>query len=155
MTRLTPLIVLGALAIGVPSASATEPHIPPPLTSLKVCTMFPAQTVESVVGAHTLPSASYNSGSVTTASGYATCFYRFSPTKYLAIELYGPAKIYPTTVGTKVPQLGPTGRVQNAPPSILVYCVSHGYQVTLSDNRSAVSKAAIIKLAVYVTQHLP
>ena len=156
MAQLTNLIAaaLGVLAISLSTAEAGV-HTPPPLTALRLCTAFPAQVIMTTVGSRKLPRASYIPSSTTTASGYATCFYDFSTTKYVSIGLYGPAKVYPTTVGTRVPELSATGRVVNSPPEIIVYAISHGYQMTVAESRAAVTKSALIKLAVYVSQRLP
>lgn len=102
------------------TAAAAGVRTLPPLSAFGVCTTFLAQAVMTALGEHRLPQTAYTRSATMTATGYATCFYDFSSTKYVSIGLYGPAKVYPTKVRTRVPQLGVTARVAISRPEVIV-----------------------------------
>ena len=146
----TLLVVVPSSAAG---ASATKTA--PPLSSLQVCTTFPAQIVAQQLGKHTTPQASYYRSKATSATGYASCFYRFSKLSYVAVDLYGPAHPVAEVEGSKVTSLGPTGRRLLSPPDTLIYVLSHGYEISISGQSAYFSRSSLIALALYITHHLP
>ncbi|HXR21163.1 MAG TPA: hypothetical protein VN786_01280 [Acidimicrobiales bacterium] len=143
--------------VGLPAslAGAAATRTAPPLSSLQVCTTFTAQIVAKELGKHTTAQASYYPSKATSATGYASCFYRFSKLSYVAVDLYGPAHPTAEVEGSKVPSLGPTGRLQLSPPDTLIYVLSHGYEVSISGQTAYFSRSSLIALALYITHHLP
>jgi hypothetical protein len=138
-----------------PAAHAASTGTAPPMTSLQVCTTFPAQIVAQQLGKHTTPSAAYYPSKQTSAGSYATCFYRFSKLYTANVELYGPPRPVADLSGSKVPVLGPTGRLEISPPDTLVTVLSHGYEITIVGQTAFFSRSSLIALAVYVTRHVP
>jgi len=155
--KLPALALAVTLLVGVPVsiAGASATRTAPPLTSLQVCTTFTAQVVAQQLGKHTTPQASYYPSKATSATGYATCFYRFSKLSYVAIDLYGPAHPVADVEGSKVASLGPTGRLLLSPPDTLVYVLSHRYEISISGQSAYFSRSSLIALALYITHHLP
>ncbi len=163
-TRVGPL----ALALGVtlsvalsssPASAVAAAKTAPPLTSLQVCTAFPSQIVAKELGKHTQPVASPGYSSKLTSVDFAVyCSYRFSGASLLNIVFYGPAHPVAEAAGSKIPALGPTGRllVSTAPfpRSAFVYWLSHGYRITVG-GPTAFSQSSLISLALYVTRHIP
>jgi hypothetical protein len=146
-----------AMLVGVPAslAGASPTKTAPPLSSLQVCTTFPAQIVEQELGKHTTAQASYYPSKATSATGYASCFYRFSKLSYVAVDLYGPAHPTAEAEGSKVTSLGPRGRLLLSPPDTLIYVLAHGYEVSISGQTAYFSRSSLIALALYITHHLP
>jgi hypothetical protein len=144
-----------SLGVSGPAAYGAAAKTAPPFTSLQVCTTFPAALVARELGKHTPAQASYYPSKATSAGSYATCFYRFSKLYYATVELYGPPHPITEVAGSKVPALGPTGRLQISPPDTLVYVLSHGYEITIVGQTAFFSKSSLIDLALYVTQHVP
>jgi len=145
------------LLVGVPAslAGAAATRTAPPLSSLQVCTTFPAKTVATELGKHTTAHASYYPSKTTSATGYATCFFRFSKLSYVAVDLYGPSHPVAEVEGSKVTRLGPTGRLLLSPPDTLIYVLSHGYEISISGQSAYFSRSSLIALALYITHHLP
>ena len=106
--QLLALALAVTLLVALPSsaASALATKTAPPLTSLQVCTTFPAQIVAKELGKHTAAQASYFPSKGTSANSYAGCFYRFSKLYYVAVDLYGPAHPVAEVKGSPVTSLG-------------------------------------------------
>jgi hypothetical protein len=155
--QLLALALAVTLLVALPSsaASALATKTAPPLTSLQVCTTFPAQIVAKELGKHTAAQASYFPSKGTSANSYAGCFYRFSKLYYVAVDLYGPAHPVAEVKGSPVTSLGPTGRLLPSPPDTLVFVLSHGYEISISGQSAFFSRSSLVALALYITQHLP
>lgn len=126
-----------------------------PITSLKVCELFPATVVKLELASRLLPIASYSPSSSTTVNSYATCFYHFANSYYVNIEVYGPPGAKPLTHGARLPVLGTTGRHYVETPNVLVTAFVHGYDVTLVAPKSKVATARLAALGRYVLRNLP
>jgi len=163
-TRVGPLALALAVTLSValpssPAIAAATAKTAPPLTSLQVCTAFPSQIVAKEVGKHSQPVASPGYSSKLTSVDFAVyCSYRFSAASLLNIVFYGPAHPVAEAAGSKIPALGPTGRLLvSTPPfprSAFVYWLSHGYRITVG-GPTAFSQSSLISLALYVTRHIP
>ena len=162
--RVGPLALALAVALSLalsssPASASATAKTAPPLTSLQVCTAFPARIVAKELGKHTQPVASPGYSSKLTSVDFAVyCSYRFSAASLLNIVFYGPARVVAEAAGSKVPALGPTGRLLVStppfPPSSFVYWLSHGYKINVG-GPTAFSRGSLISLALYVTQHIP
>ena len=134
-------------------------HPAPPLTSLQLCTAFPARIVAEELAKHTQPVVSPGYSTKLTSVDFAVyCSYRFSSASLLNIVFYGPAHPVAEAAGSKVPALGPTGRLLvSTPPfphSAFVYWLSHGYRIAVG-GPTAFSQGSLVRLALYVTAHIP
>jgi hypothetical protein len=148
------------LLVALPSSAANAAaKTAPPITSQQICAKFPAQIVAKELGKHTQPAVSAGYSKKLTSVDFAVyCSFRFSAASVLNIVFYGPADPLAEAAGSKVPALGPTGRLLvSTPPfpsTTFVYWLSHGYRIGIG-GPTAFSHASLIALALYITQHLP
>ncbi len=147
-------LALAGLGVALPAAAATTSGAPP-LTSLKICELFPATVVKAALASSLLPVAGYNPAAGTTLNSYATCFYHFANAYYVEIEFYGPPHAKAATHGARLAALGPTGRHYADSTSLLVTAFVKGYDVTLAAPKHKVAAARLFALGAYVVAHVP
>ena len=131
--RVGPLALALAVALSLalsssPASASATAKTAPPLTSLQVCTAFPARIVAKELGKHTQPVASPGYSSKLTSVDFAVyCSYRFSAASLLNIVFYGPARVVAEAAGSKVPALGPQAGYWSALHRFLLVRSSTGF----------------------------